>query len=282
MTVSYFFIRGLIQNGAKAICIHGRTRGSTKKRRCGPADLAAVAKIAQTLHEEYHDTIPVISNGNISCEDDVTKALRTAHPCRGVMSAEGILANPGLYFSFVTHTEAAVGKQTVEVTALNGFVGDCERKRNNQCANSPCTTRPSLRRLFQEYCILSDEYGRLGGWSGLDHYYTAWYQKTSPTAATDERSLACAIPENAEVLLPSQSQSTLESRQIFIARQHLNWMLGKSGHGRTVRYTYISSNYKKHVHLMSALNDAKDMKALLDIGNSCLPDVFVMHTENRF
>eukprot|EP01032_Pedospumella_encystans_P007918 gene7918-9437_t len=80
------FCRGLIQSGAKAICIHGRTRGSTKKRRCGPADLAAVGAIARTLHTEFNGTIPVISNGNITTPRDAIVARQEANPCVGSYS----------------------------------------------------------------------------------------------------------------------------------------------------------------------------------------------------
>jgi hypothetical protein len=63
-----------------------------------------------------------------------------------------------------------------------------------------------------------------------------------------------------------------EPRQLYIARQHLAWMLGKSGHGRMVRYVHIGAYYKKHVHLMQAMNDAGSIDDLLAIAENCLPN----------
>jgi hypothetical protein len=55
------------------------------------------------------------------------------------------------------------------------------------------------------------------------------------------------------------------------SQQHLPWMLGKTGHGRTVRYEYIGPQYRKHVHLKDALNNAASLDDLLTIASHCLP-----------
>jgi hypothetical protein len=70
----------------------------------------------------------------------------------------------------------------------------------------------------------------------------------------------------------ASSTYTPEPRQIYIARQHLTWMLGKSGHGRMVRYAHIGAQYRKHVHLKDALNNAATIDDLLAIAEVCLPN----------
>jgi len=241
--------RGLIQSGAKAICIHGRTRGSTKNRRCGPADLLAIGAIARTIHEEFNGSIPVISNGNITTPNDVTAALREASPCVGVMSAEGILANPAVFYN-LTRTPEVVTAQDTQTQRIGDE--DAAPSSGAPPGIEQRVFAPSLLALYREYCALTTQYKQHGGWQKLDAYYTSNYLKNkSPTAENDY------IPE---------------SRQIYIARQHLAWMLGKSGHGRMVRYTYIGACYKKHVHLMQALNEATSIDELLSVAEKCLPN----------
>lgn len=76
--------------GCDAIAIHGRKRGSSKHRRAGCADLETIRIL------KSHLKIPVIANGNIRNLQDAMKNLETTQ-CEGVMSAEGILANPRLF-----------------------------------------------------------------------------------------------------------------------------------------------------------------------------------------
>lgn len=293
------YFRGLIENGAKAICIHGRTRGSTKKRRCGPADLTTIATIAKILQIDYPH-IPVISNGNITSTSDVIEARRVTLPCAGVMSAEGVLANPALFYGVPTHTSS-------DSTDTTNSEATDTTDSNTSSRSSDETTRPhppSLLALFQEYCDLSEEYRLLGGWVGLD----AQYQRDHPAATTSTTSTVTTTAATATTVTVSSTitsdiaatttdtrdtgnkrkaseenasgptiltqethinKYTAEPRQIYIARQHLNWLLRKSGHGRMVRYEYIGNVYQKHVHLMQALNEAKSMQELQCIAATC-------------
>lgn len=107
----------------------------------------------------------------------------------------------------------------------------------------------SLLALFREYCELSVLYQQHGGWEKLDIHYTRSYLKNKDPAHFIDY--------------------VVESRQIYIARQHLAWMLGKSGHGRMVRYAYIGACYKKHVHLMQALAEAASIDDMLIIAGKC-------------
>lgn len=88
------FVTGLHMSGASLVAIHGRTRGSAKKRRCGKADLNIIRRIA----EHFKGILPIISNGNIMSREDVTTAALEAMPACGLMSAEGLLADPCLFF----------------------------------------------------------------------------------------------------------------------------------------------------------------------------------------
>jgi len=57
-------------------------------------------------------------------------------------------------------------------------------------------------------------------------------------------------------------------------RQHLHWMLGKSGHGRTVRYKYPGP-FLKHVFLKNAIDTAETIEDFRKIARKCLQNIFV-------
>jgi hypothetical protein len=62
-------------------------------------------------------------------------------------------------------------------------------------------------------------------------------------------------------------------KQIETARQHLFWMLGKRGHGRTVRFTHRGP-YKMHTDLLHRVKDAVVLEELEWIAGVCLQGVY--------
>ena len=84
------FARRLEAAGCALLAVHGRKRGNEKHKRSGPADLDAVAAVKRAV------TIPVLSNGNVSCCEDALEALHRTG-CDGIMAAEEILRDPALF-----------------------------------------------------------------------------------------------------------------------------------------------------------------------------------------
>jgi tRNA-dihydrouridine synthase 1 len=84
------FARRLQFAGASLLTVHGRQRGSPRNGRKGPANLLLIAAVKSALQ------IKVVSNGNVTWPRDVLESLSITH-ADGVMTAEGILANPIIF-----------------------------------------------------------------------------------------------------------------------------------------------------------------------------------------
>ena len=122
--------------GCACIAIHGRKRGSTKRRRVGAADLGAIARLRERLH------IPLIANGNIRSWADARNNL-LATQCQGVMSAEAILANPRLF-------AAAASSPTAAATAAAATASSEEKEDVATAAAEPSCIE--LAHEYLDYC----------------------------------------------------------------------------------------------------------------------------------
>lgn len=89
------FAEMLADAGARLIAVHGRRRGCENQRRDGSADLTAVAKIVDALHSREMP-VPVVTNGNVRCEDDISANLRLTG-AKGIMVAEHLLKDPAVF-----------------------------------------------------------------------------------------------------------------------------------------------------------------------------------------
>lgn len=81
------FARRLACAGSSWIALHARFGQAPRKRRNGPADLEQVRILKEALD------VPVISNGNVRCYDDIVKNLDFTG-ADGIMVGEALLQNP--------------------------------------------------------------------------------------------------------------------------------------------------------------------------------------------
>ncbi len=209
--------------------------------------------------------VPVIANGNIGCRHDLRDTTLATLPCVGVMSAEGALKNPGL-FNVYNRNQITYGVVVDDSSHSGGTVSranmfnslNCDDSNEEEdieecrpacaiCENNSNEGKTNMYALYNEYCDLSKAYQEAGGWSAMDVY------------------------EGRNV---TRDGNFIESKQIYIARQHLTWMLGKSGHGRLVRFKHKEDAYDKHTTLLRHLNEATTIDDLRVIARTCLNDVW--------
>ncbi|EGC35390.1 hypothetical protein DICPUDRAFT_152274 [Dictyostelium purpureum] len=79
----------LQEAGCQLLTVHGRTK-EQKGQYSGHANWDAIRQIKEVLH------IPVIANGSVVKFDDIDRCLE-ASKADGIMSAEGLLANPSFF-----------------------------------------------------------------------------------------------------------------------------------------------------------------------------------------
>jgi len=88
------FATRLAHAGCSWIALHARFGQAPRKRRHGPADLEQVRILKSGLD------VPVVSNGNVRCYDDIVKNLESTGS-DGIMVGEALLGNPCLFANIV-------------------------------------------------------------------------------------------------------------------------------------------------------------------------------------
>jgi tRNA-dihydrouridine synthase len=276
------------------------------RRRCGPADLAAVNEIAEYIHTTFPKSdIRILSNGNIYDTLDAKDCLNLGRQhCYGVMSAEGALRNPALFrrLRIISHEEKQgnIKMNPIDSSALEDEIASASsifRADDNFSAvmrghgavveAQSGENDPNLLSLFTEYCELSEKYELAGGWAVLGKIRKLLcVQFISVVRQFNEFYVFILIWADAyDAAQRGEFKSKADARQVSTARQHLTWMLGKSGHGRLVRFKYGlldggascsvgtgggTCYYRKNVHIMKDLNEATSLVELLEIAKRCL------------
>lgn len=98
--------------GAAWLTVHGRT----PRERCQPVNYAAIATVKDAL------SIPVLANGDINSVADARRVCESTG-VNGVMSARGLLANPGLFDETACLTD--IVRKWVELSLATGTTFAC-------------------------------------------------------------------------------------------------------------------------------------------------------------
>jgi len=89
--------RQLRSAGAALIAVHARYRATWERKGPGARDGPALLDQVAELKRRMPDDVPILANGNVVTYEDVVENLKSTR-ADGVMSAEGILDDPALFF----------------------------------------------------------------------------------------------------------------------------------------------------------------------------------------
>lgn len=142
--------RMLEDAGCAMLAIHGRKLNVSKKHRDGPANLAAIAATRKALH-----SIPVITNGNVRCPEDVPKNLLQTG-CEGIMCAEQLLRDPALF-------ERAQGPAPEAEELVDEYLLHCHDFLGDDDANRLSVWGASNGHVIREHVLAMRKNGSAGG-----------------------------------------------------------------------------------------------------------------------
>jgi len=113
----------LAEAGAALIAIHARYRVNLVGRtgpgaRDGPAHLDQVRVIKEAFLRSKYSHIPIISNGNVITYSDVKANLKTT-AADGIMSAEGLLDDPSLFYESMSTLTTSSSSSSSSTTIVS-------------------------------------------------------------------------------------------------------------------------------------------------------------------
>lgn len=337
------FCEGLILHGASAICIHGRLRGSDRSRRAGPADIDTIKLLSNSLKDRAH----IILNGNITTIEDINNHMKYTRDVSGLMSAEGILTDPALFCrngksydcpAVSPSSDGSEGHlpirgpsryelfaqycQLSEAYKESGGWSEIDKGYNcrSHMINHIHETDSNAKGVPLGPSNQSDSRTHQSPSGNSDAVSSGISSSLLTNEGSNNRP---DMYDNVSGLEPSLSDSltgdlvrnnsiekSKESQQIIFARNHLLWMLGKEGHGRTVRFKYVTllsekshaicrcsddksiamqstnldypwrfcckcvSPYESHAEVYQEILQAENLRDLLKVAENCLQNIY--------
>jgi hypothetical protein len=173
---------------------------------------------------------------------------------------------------------------------VNHTLGDVESAVINNTKNSiyninQTLITPDRAYLFEEYCHLSDLFFLAGGWRGLQTRDLDFPEKTYDNDAINNRDFDKNSNNDTNDENKKKDSNDIpnngHTKQMEIARQHLNFMLEKRGHGGSVRYNHMGP-YKRHTDLLNEIKNSTSIQQLVLISKLCLRNVYETKFHNDY
>ncbi|GME75645.1 unnamed protein product [Ambrosiozyma monospora] len=147
------YARMCLDSGAQFLCVHGRTR-EMKGQKTGFANW----KLVRYLRENLPEGTVFISNGNILYPDDVQRCL-TEVGCDAVMSAEGNLCNPGVFWDKTDDVEKQFPRVDVFTREYFEIAKVCEGGESKRCFKGHLFK--ALKTFFEQFGDIRKNLGKI-------------------------------------------------------------------------------------------------------------------------
>ncbi|KAG7824693.1 hypothetical protein KL909_001915 [Ogataea angusta] len=159
---SLAYARMCLDAGAQFLTVHGRTR-EMKGQKTGFANWKLVKYIRDNLPPE---TV-FLSNGNILYPEDIERCIKEVG-CDAVMSAEGNLYNPGIFWTETEDIEKQFPRIDRFVREYFDVVAQCEGSESRRCFKSHLFK--SLRNFLSIHTDVRAEIAKLSRNSSLEEF----------------------------------------------------------------------------------------------------------------
>ncbi|KAG7880963.1 hypothetical protein KL905_002171 [Ogataea polymorpha] len=159
---SLAYAKMCLDAGAQFLTVHGRTR-EMKGQKTGFANWKLVKYIKDNLPPE---TV-FLSNGNILYPDDIDRCIKEVG-CDAVMSAEGNLYNPGIFWTETEDIEKQFPRIDRFVREYFDVVARCEGSESRRCFKSHLFK--SLRNFLSIHTDVRAEIAKLSRNSPLEEF----------------------------------------------------------------------------------------------------------------
>ena len=145
----------LVDAGCQMLTVHGRTRHQNKQR-SGSSSWQAVRAVASALRKE---DVVIVSNGGVASLSEAQDCMQYTG-ADGVMSAEGLLCNPSLFYDITRDVDPIVQAfvKRVQAAAAAAARHDNEenvKKKHQCCTLFTCLLEMRQLGLAQEYMTLA-------------------------------------------------------------------------------------------------------------------------------
>ncbi|KAG7905677.1 hypothetical protein KL907_002824 [Ogataea polymorpha] len=160
---SLAYAKMCLDAGAQFLTVHGRTR-EMKGQKTGFANWKLVKYIKDNLPPER--TV-FLSNGNILYPDDIDRCIKEVG-CDAVMSAEGNLYNPGIFWTETEDIEKQFPRIDRFVREYFDVVARCEGSESRRCFKSHLFK--SLRNFLSIHTDVRAEIAKLSRNSPLEEF----------------------------------------------------------------------------------------------------------------
>ncbi|GMG55646.1 unnamed protein product [Ambrosiozyma monospora] len=147
------YARMCLDSGAQFLCVHGRTR-DMKGQKTGFANW----KLVRYLRENLPQGTVFISNGNILYPDDVQRCLSEVG-CDAVMSAEGNLCNPGVFWDKTDDVEKQFPRVDVFTREYFEVAKLCEGGESKRCFKGHLFK--ALKTFFEHFGDIRKDLGKI-------------------------------------------------------------------------------------------------------------------------
>lgn len=191
MEKTFELVKDLVASGCALVAVHARPRGTPERRREGPANLEWVKRLVERAGESDYCymgadgeagedstsstsinttaddstsftssskiiTVPLVANGNIRTAEDATRN-RAFTGASGVMSAEGLLDDPAMFFNYAVNSSAITKSSQLVLSAGTTIKEEGTEEASVNSISSEASVKICEKKIYENHSQAREE-----------------------------------------------------------------------------------------------------------------------------